>query len=104
MEVTGQPEFKDLIPQIIWRGSDYPTLQCMTKEWMPGHYFQNIDPNNMSRQDVANGLLEYLDRMTPRWRAVANSVAAKLEAEREGELPWIDAMFLKKKSESQPII
>lgn len=92
--VNGQLQYKDLIPQIIWRGSDFPTgplENSMFGDLMPGHYFRDVEPDTMNMQEVADGLLRHFNQMTPRWKAVSLSLKASLD----GELPWIDAKFLK---------
>lgn len=97
------PRWKDLRPQIVWRGSDFHTARAMGYgHWMPGHSFRDVDPDVLSREEVVEGLMGHYGGLTPRWRAVVQSLKAKLDVEQHngnggvgnGE-PWIDAMFLK---------
>ena len=101
-------EWDDLIPQIVWRGSDFSTAPSMGyNKWLPGSVFRDeVDPTRQSREEVVDGLMSVLDRMTPRWRAVTRSVTEQLDIEQErvktgGEkegksnrLPFIDAKFV----------
>lgn len=105
-----QPELEwdDLIPQIVWRGSDFATAPSMGyNKWLPGSVFRDeVDPARQSREEVVDGLMSVLDRMTPRWRAVTRSVTAQFDIEQEREktggekerrsnpLPFIDAKFV----------
>ena len=93
MPIKG-PTWKDLKPQIVWRGSDFSTLHGMGFDnWRPGHFFQEVRSASASKDDMVETLLQRYDGLTPRWKAVAQSLVANLAANKEG-LPWIDAKFL----------
>lgn len=88
--------YDNLIPQIIWRGSDYPFLKCRQgggTKWsvspmdIPG-------PNNP--EGFVNGLTHLWAQLSPRWKAVTLSLQAELEAKRvnHNEIkPWVDFKF-----------
>lgn len=42
---------------------------------------------------MADFLLDHFDILTPRWRGIALSLKASLEAQETNSLPWIDAKF-----------
>ena len=89
--------FNNLIPQIIWRGSDYPFLKCRQvggTKWsikpmdVPG-------PNNP--EGLVNGLTHLWDQLNPRWKAVTLSLQAELEAKNAypNEVKsWVDFKFI----------
>ena len=95
-------KWDDLIPQMVWRGSDFATAPTMGyNKWLPGSVFRDaVDPACQSREEVVDGLMSVLDRMTPRWRAITQSVKAQLDHEKEDtknesdSLPFIDAKFV----------
>ena len=104
--------WENLLPQIIWRGSDFGFLWCIHPQLRLIDYEMDIEKRIQLSQcrDSARGILHCLTQLweilTPRWRAVFWSVEADLNAHEgmeydneEGtistsvQLPWIDAKF-----------
>jgi len=52
-----------------------------------------VDPSKLSKEEMADFLLDHFDILTPRWRGIALSLKAKLDAQETNALPWIDAKF-----------
>jgi len=86
------PDWDDLIPQILWRGTDYAFLHAFNLNLKSGKDLK-LDPSKMTKEEMADYLLNHFDILTPRWRAIALSLKAKLEAQKTNVLPWIDAAF-----------
>lgn len=93
-----------LIPTLIWRGSDFPFLLCVKRGVVTLDWARDVAPRierfgNHARI-VFQSLLAMWDNYTPRWKSVALSAMAKLEADEmvgsEGRNPWIDAKFIVK--------
>ena len=88
--------YSNLIPQVVWRGSDYPFLKCRQlggSKWdikpmdIPG-------PNNP--EGFVNGLTHLWGQLNPRWKAVTLSLQAELEAKNVNSpdlKPWVDFKF-----------
>ncbi|KAL7533651.1 hypothetical protein ACHAWF_004574 [Thalassiosira exigua] len=90
-------EWDDLIPQVIWRGTDFgflQTLQSRPSLVHPNpHDFVRLSKGRNARTDAVRLLDERYDSFLPRWKGVALSAAAELEAEGPnagGYRPWID--------------
>ncbi|KAL7551518.1 hypothetical protein ACHAWF_014704, partial [Thalassiosira exigua] len=106
--------WEDLIPQVIWRGTDFsylPTLQPRVRDEAGGHpaltypdprrYF--ADDGSTTKGQAVDALHEKYDALLPRWKGVALSARAELdaraaagEAAAAGEpppLPWLDVKF-----------
>lgn len=98
-----------LIPQIIWRGSDFGFLWCIHPQLRLFDFETDITKRIMLSQcvDSAMGVLRCMSQLweilTPRWRGVFWSMEADLdvrkskkEAEAKGEstmLAWLNAKF-----------
>ena len=76
------PTWDDLIPTIIWRGSDHGFFH--THRAM----FFGVDVPRLDKETATKQLMEHWDEMTPRWRGVMLSMFASQE-----EVPWIDVKF-----------
>jgi len=95
--VKGEPRWNDLKPQIVWRGTDFPMLTGMGFDrWRPGHSHDVVHPASASKDEMVDLLLQRYKTLTPRWKAVALSLKANLDAmnKESPASPWIDAMFL----------
>ncbi len=106
------PIYHYLLPQIMWRGSNFQFLNCL-----PDGYRRYKFPPEMIRTPgssqgdsdaarILNGLEQQWGHITPRWKAVALSAMAELEGALDGNsarindhqqqrhtLPWINAKF-----------
>lgn len=76
----------DLIPTIIWRGSDFPFLQ---ESHLDRAFFFGVNVPKLEKETATKQLMEHWDGMTPRWRGAMLSLLASQE-----EVPWIDVKFV----------
>jgi hypothetical protein len=107
----------DLIPQVIWRGTDFQYLHTMYPDMRPATYDDDIAPylskdakfdNEYDRRQWAIRTLWGMgdrDLLLPRWRGVLLTSEAELEAEAAMEmqgggrrndatiLPWVNIKF-----------
>lgn len=98
-------EWDELIPTVIWRGSDFnflPTLR-RPRELRPleseGPIEEQIKkviakrPNlERKKQAAAFILRQHYAELTPRWKGVSISADSEVHA-KEGQLPWADIRF-----------
>jgi hypothetical protein len=78
----------DLLPTLIWRGSDFGFSHNYNEFKFPG--VKLIDLANLTtRNETVQALLQRWDYLTPRWRGVALSADAELKGE-----SWIDNKFV----------
>jgi hypothetical protein len=97
--------WNDLIPQIIWRGTDFVFLHTMFPKMRRPEYQRDIAPKEKTRvvgddnkRWAINAAWEMGEQLQPRWRGVLLTSEAELEAEelREGgvpTLPWVNIKF-----------
>lgn len=106
--VFGESKFEDLIPQVVWRGTDFGYLRGIYNLRMPdpkADIADKIDPavtEQTTRENVA-ALREIYDSLIPRWKGVVVTAEAELEAEEKQQqqqdqqgqpiLPWCDIKF-----------
>ena len=104
--------WNDLIPSIVWRGSDFPFLPYMTQfRHMKGgaRFFQQQlndkkekeeSSSSSSPQQALDHLLHHWDDLTPRWRSVALSLQARLETTNNttNSVAWLDSKFHENKA------
>lgn len=103
-----EQRWESLIPQIIWRGSDFGFIWCVHPDLRLIDFGTDIAKRISLSQcgDSARGILQCLTQLweilTPRWRAVYWTIEADLDVEEmskaEGngapfQQPWIDARF-----------
>jgi hypothetical protein len=93
-------EWDDLIPQLIWRGTDFsylPTLQDRPSLVHPDWHQYVRSPNR--RYEAIKALNERYDTLLPRWKGAALTAMAEMDAElqkrEDGQdhLPWADMKF-----------
>ena len=98
-------EWDELIPVVIWRGSDFnylPTLRKprevrpLEKEGPIEGQIQHViakRPNlERKKQAAAFVLRQHYSELTPRWKGVSISADSEVHA-KEGQLPWADIRF-----------
>mmetsp|Transcript_5339 Transcript_5339/g.7959 ORF Transcript_5339/g.7959 Transcript_5339/m.7959 type:complete len:563 (+) Transcript_5339:46-1734(+) len=92
-----EPLWKDLKPQLIWRGSDETFLDRFNILFKPG-YAEDFPIVYDNKQSVLDSLMSVYDMLLPRWRAVTLSLEADVNAQANGysEPPWFDAKFITK--------
>lgn len=91
--------YNTLIQNIIWRGSDYPFLNCRQgggSKWS----LKSIDiPGPSTPEGFVKGLTHMWDQLNPRWKAVTLSLQAELDPQNTNQnevKPWVDFKFTTK--------
>ena len=112
-ESSSSSTWDKLVPQIIWRGSDFGFLHCIYRgreHIVRSAQFENDVAPRIAQfghhaRGVASSLLETWKNLTPRWKGFALTAMAELDAlesnahdeEHDGiaqnEFPWIDSRF-----------
>ena len=88
--------YDNLIPQIIWRGSDYPFLKCRQGGGSKWSVSQMDIPGPNNPEGFVSGLTHLWGQLSPRWKAVTLSLQAELEAANSNlkeVKPWINFKF-----------
>lgn len=95
----------DLIPQVVWRGTDFMFLHTLFPDMRAPTYEEDIKKvEGKFGKDVSRGAIKALwdmgeDKLTPRWRGVLLTTEAELEAKEhealrgEASLPWVNIKF-----------
>ncbi|KAL7527229.1 hypothetical protein ACHAXR_001857, partial [Thalassiosira sp. AJA248-18] len=98
----------DLIPQLVWRGTDFMFLHTLFPDMRAPTYEEDIKPKESTfvgdvsvTKSAINALWEMgEDKLTPRWRGVLITSEAELEARQLAEqsgstapLPWANIKF-----------
>mmetsp|Transcript_26906 Transcript_26906/g.57694 ORF Transcript_26906/g.57694 Transcript_26906/m.57694 type:complete len:601 (-) Transcript_26906:68-1870(-) len=87
-------EWDGLIPQLIWRGTDFgylPTLQSRPSLVHPDSR-KFVPPKGNKRVAAITALNGKYDTLLPRWKGIALSADAELQV-RGNELPWANMKF-----------
>jgi len=113
--IITQPNYWDnLIPQVIWRGTDFLFLHTLFPDMRSPTYEEDIKPyeeqfgvDESETHPVVRGAIKSLwnmgqDKLTPRWRGVLLTSEAELEARHQDAvagvqdgttLPWVNIKF-----------
>ena len=103
--LIAKPDYwNELIPQIIWRGTDFVFLHTMFPKMRRPDYQRDIYPKEWTRKGGENkrwaidALWEMGEQLQPRWRGVLLTSEAELEAEEfreagDATLPWLNIKF-----------
>lgn len=104
-----ESRFEDLIPQVVWRGTDFSYLIHMHNHALRGPSL-NMDieskiPSGMEVEEMTtvavNTVKEIYDSIPPRWKGVVLTAEAELEAEKNpSSLPWANIKFSRGTSEN----
>lgn len=95
-------QWNDLIPQVVWRGSDYLFLKRVLLALRRPIFETDIAPmiqSNASDHDKKVAAIEAMgniyQELVPRWKAILLTAKAELEAEEEtpDQLPWANLKF-----------
>lgn len=89
----------DLIPQVIWRGTDFMFLHTLFPDMRAPTYEEDIKPKEDTfgqGVSLVRSAIDALwemgqDKLTPRWRGVLITSEAELEA--QGNEPWANIKF-----------
>ncbi|KAL7532319.1 hypothetical protein ACHAXR_004558 [Thalassiosira sp. AJA248-18] len=96
-------EWNSLIPQVIWRGTDFgylDTLLPFSRLQKPSHtktkksFFRKLSGKEEDkRTNTIHALNEQIDTLLPRWKGVALTADAELKAQGTDSLPWANIKF-----------
>jgi len=93
----GNQEWKDLIPQVIWRGSDQSFLHRAIHGLRRPHFDTDIELKLTGKKNKKNiaatkALRAIYDHLLPRWKGVVLTSEAE-HAQHNGGLPWANIKF-----------
>mmetsp|Transcript_4 Transcript_4/g.7 ORF Transcript_4/g.7 Transcript_4/m.7 type:complete len:582 (+) Transcript_4:89-1834(+) len=96
-------EWEQLIPQLVWRGTDFGYLQTLQPRVgrqpslvHPDHkkFVPSTKNKRKRRIEAVEAMSKGYDSLLPRWKGVALTAQAELEAEgTPGALPWANIKF-----------
>jgi len=88
-------DWDGLIPQLIWRGSDFCYLPSLTRPQKIKPYAYKLSPGQQNTDELATqALRENYDQLTHRWKGVTLTAESEQEAKISGsELPWANIKF-----------
>ena len=89
----------DLVPQLVWRGTDFPFLSKQNDLVQPsfdkyvGGKIDNIADSRPPNEVATAILRENYERLVPRWKGVVLTAESEIEARRSNALPKINIKF-----------
>jgi len=94
----GNQEWKDLIPQVIWRGTDQSFLHRVMHGLRKPHFDIDVAPKLKGKKDKKNtdatkALRDVYDHLLPRWKGVVLTSEAEHTQSKGGGLPWANIKF-----------
>jgi len=91
--------WKDLIPQVIWRGTDYPYLPSL-KEFRKPNFEKDVlskvtnEKNTDANMTTLKAMREIYDQLSPRWKGVVLTAEAERDAKKnDNNTPWVNIKF-----------
>jgi len=85
----------DLIPQVVWRGSDFPYMTLLHPEMRGLQH--STDTEWLSTRGTLQALYDLYESLLPRWKAIVITTQAELEAadpeQKQVGLPWANMKF-----------
>ena len=89
-EIRQTLPYEELVPQVVWRGSDFPFLP-------QNDQFRNLHAPRITSEETSDSAMTQImlqwNELTPRWRAVALCAQARLQKMETSEPHWIHAKF-----------
>ncbi|KAK1732823.1 glycosyltransferase (family 90) [Skeletonema marinoi] len=90
----------DLVPQLVWRGTDFPFLSNQNDLEQPsferyvGDKIDGIVDNHHPNNEVATAILRHeYNKLVPRWKGVVLTAESEIEARQTNTLPRINIKF-----------
>ena len=86
----------DLIPQLVWRGTDFRFLSIQNDLKRPEfnrHINGKTNPKTNQLKAAASILRDQYYRWLPRWKGVLYTAESEIEASRTGSLPKVNIKF-----------
>jgi hypothetical protein len=97
-----QEEWDGLVPQVVWRGSDYGFLNHFMKSihrpFFKADLLDTVDAmeegEKIDKKEAGlRAMVERYNLFWPRWQSIILSAEAEVEAKEKGTLPWINSRF-----------
>ena len=93
-------EWDDLVPQLIWRGTDFPFLANQNDLEQPTfeRYVERViryrNEDDVDLNEVATAILrENYHKLVPRWKGVVLTAESEIEARQTNTMPKVDIKF-----------
>jgi len=86
----------DLIPQLVWRGTDFMYLSFQNNLERPTYekYIEGRTNPNANQKKAATSILrENFATLVPRWKTVVYTAESEIEAARSNTLPQVNCKF-----------
>jgi hypothetical protein len=90
--VNADVDWNDLIPKVIWRGSDFHFLPYFKAYISPKRmrdFLIGAEDGQLNSHSILMNLFHHWEELLPRWKAVILSAQAELNQQ-----SWIDAKFV----------
>ena len=89
---TVRLQWDDLIPQVVWRGTDNHYLRQFQPLLRMPDFDRDVGSNTTS---VTDNLTRVFKELIPRWKGVVLTAEAEREAENTSAIPWANIKFTK---------
>ena len=84
----------DLIPQLVWRGTDFPFLSNQNELIQPSYEKYVGSKVDHPTNEIATAILrENYDKLVPRWKGVVLTAESEMEASQTNTLPKLNIKF-----------
>lgn len=85
-------EWQDLIPQVVWRGTDFTYLGHYRNLRRP-EFDEDLGALIKTEASAVEAMKSLYDELVPRWKGVTLTAEAEQEANAHGSLPWANIKF-----------
>ncbi|KAL7448701.1 hypothetical protein ACHAWC_000846, partial [Mediolabrus comicus] len=96
LPVESDITWDELIPQLVWRGTDFMYLAFQNKLERPTYekYIEGRTNPNANQKKAATSILrENFAKLVPRWKTVVYTAESEIEAARSNTLPKVNCKF-----------
>lgn len=96
LPVESDATWDELIPQLVWRGTDFMYLAFQNNLERPTYerYIEGrTNPNANQKKAATTILRENFAKLVPRWKTVVYTAESEIEAARSNTLPQVNCKF-----------
>ena len=96
LPVESDATWDELIPQLVWRGTDFMYLAFQNNLERPTYekYIEGRTNPNANQKKAATSILrENFAKLVPRWKTVVYTAESEIEAARSNTLPKVNCKF-----------